>query len=849
MNDTTKKIVRVAVLPGIIPRIGELFGSGFSFLALFIANVFYTVRLLPASHPYLNPANTGRFGIRHVVFEARQNLVFSRENSDQVIIFFTIIGGILLLLAQFVLLVFALFFSQNAFAGGVGAYYAQFFSTAAPAEDIAFMTLDRVFGIPNMFNSKVDNGFDGPFPTPFHNGLHTLLEFYGTGVFIVAIILIIYFVMAMAGETAESGTPFGRRFNPWFGVRFILAISLIAPIYLGLSMGQLMTLRMAKWGSSVATNGWIFFNEEITNTLGGDPAELVSTPNDPDINTLMEFMSVVHACVIGQDKLYNRTIDAYLVGESFAAVPFSGTTFIAALNETNNNNIIIRFGELDTDAYPLEKSNVKPLCGEIVFNVNDVEEDGAMSLQQDYYQFIDDLWNEGLLINNVANLALRILPTLDKSPFAILQPTNTFYPTVRDIYNEQITEAIQDAVDAQIASGKWQEEVTSRGWAGAAIWYNKIAQLNGGLIAAARNLPTVSKYPAIMEQVYERRKEADENMDPAMRFRPFLSNGNMVEFDMEEDVYLATYLYAAQTYWFENYPQDISGNLFIDVINLIFGTTALFDMVENTDIHPLAQLVAVGRGLIESSLINLGASFAGHVAGGLGNILGDFVGALGHAAGSFTSKIAMIGFTLGFILFYVVPFMPFIYFFFAFGGWIKSIFEAMVGIPLWALSLLRIDGEGIPGPNGLDGLLLIFEIFLRPILIIFGFIAAVTIFAALVKVLHDIWYLVVTNLTGHEDITKATAKGPGSIEFYRHPIDQFFYTVLYAVIVYLIGTSCFKLIDGIPNQMLRWMGQSVSTFQENAGDPAENLVRNMYVGMSAMTGQAGSAFGGLIGRN
>ncbi len=848
MNITTRKALRTVLLPGILPRVRDLFGSGFSYLSLFIAQVFFAVRLLPANHPYLNHANTGRFGIRHVISEARRNLVFKWDRLDQIIVFFLIIIGIFMLLGQFALLVFALF-TQAAHAS-LAAYYASFFVTALPNNDIAFMTLDRVFGIPGMFQSKVDvASFDGPFPSPFHTGLHTLLMFYSIGIFTVAIILILYFAITIVGETAESGTPFGKRFNPWFGLRFVIAIAALAPIYMGMSLGQLTVLRMAKLGSSVATNGWIYFNNALTGeTLGGTPAQLVSIPNEPDINTLIEFMSVVQTCKIAEDKMHNRTIEAYLVyNNNAAARAFSGSTFIQALADSGNNNFIIRFGIENAVDYPLEKGNVAPICGELNFLITDAEEDGAMSLQSDYYDFIDTLWTDGLIFANANNMALRLLPMMDKDPFALM-PDAAYITAQRSLYMADIASAISAAVTAQIASGKWAANTTDRGWAGAAIWYNLIAQLNGGLIASARNLPTPALYPAVMEQVKEQRKAADEQVTPHERYKPYLSDGTMVDFYMPEDMYISVLLYSAQALWFDKAEIEASGNILIDMVNMIFGTKGIFDIIENTNIHPLAQIVAIGRGLIESAIVNLGFAFGGFVAGGLGNIFGDFIGVLGKVVAGFSTKIAMIGLSLGFILFYVVPFMPFLYFFFAFGGWIKSIFEAIVGIPLWALSLIRIDGEGIPGPNGMNGIWLVFEIFLRPILIIFGFIAAVVIFSALVKTLHEIWYLVVTNLTGN-DMATVTPTGPGSIAYYRHPIDQFFYTILYAIVVYVIGMSCFKLIDAIPNTMLRWMGQSVQTFQESDRNPAESIVQTLFGGTQAVMGQASGAFGSLLGRN
>ena len=206
--------------------------------------------------------------------------------------------------------------------------------------------------------------------------------------------------------------------------------------------------------------------------------------------------------------------------------------------------------------------------------------------------------------------------------------------------------------------------------------------------------------------------------------------------------------------------------------------------------------------------------------------------------------------------------MPFLYFFFAVGGWIKGLFEAMVGVPLWALAHLRIDGEGLPGDAAISGYFLIFEIFLRPILIIFGLLASVVIFAAMVKVLNEIFYLVVANLAGHDENSKTlcgyiggntgggtggaggagggtSTPGPGgnAVAFFRGPIDELFFTILYAIIVYMIGMSCFKLIDLVPNNLLRYMNVSVSTFNDQQSDPAEGLVTKLGIGGSRISGQ------------
>jgi hypothetical protein len=235
------------------------------------------------------------------------------------------------------------------------------------------------------------------------------------------------------------------------------------------------------------------------------------------------------------------------------------------------------------------------------------------------------------------------------------------------------------------------------------------------------------------------------------------------------------------------------------------------------------------------------------------------------AAAKMLLAVATITITIGFMLFYVLPFMPFLYFFFAVGGWIKGLFEAMVGVPLWALAHMRIDGEGLPGDAAISGYFLIFEIFLRPILIVFGLLASVVIFAAMVKVLNEIFYLVVVNLAGHDENSRTicgqignggaaggnagNTSGPGSssVGFFRGPIDELFFTVLYAIIVYMIGMSCFKLIDLVPNNLLRYMNVNVATFNDQASDPAQGLMFKLSAGTRVVSGQVMSIGGDAAG--
>jgi hypothetical protein len=268
-------------------------------------------------------------------------------------------------------------------------------------------------------------------------------------------------------------------------------------------------------------------------------------------------------------------------------------------------------------------------------------------------------------------------------------------------------------------------------------------------------------------------------------------------------------------------------------------------MCRNTDVNPLAQLSSLGRGLVEHSLRSFGMAAGLGLGTGILGILdkSGYTQAL-KSATSFFVTFGSIGLLLGFLLFYVLPFLPFIYFFFAVMTWIKAIFEAMVGLPLWALAHLHIDGEGMPGQAALSGYHYILEIFLRPICILLGFLGGIVIFTAMVRVLNEIFYLVLANLSGHAVTSTTTGcfqppgaaagTGPNVQEYKRGSIDEFFYTVIYTIVVYMIALPCFKLVDDIPDRVIRWFGSGIETFGSKDGDPAEGLMRNVAAGAAVM---------------
>ena len=62
------------------------------------------------------------------------------------------------------------------------------------------------------------DNFDDPWagltwPFPIHHALHQMFQIYSIGLLVVASIITVYFAVTIVVETAQTGTPFGKRFN------------------------------------------------------------------------------------------------------------------------------------------------------------------------------------------------------------------------------------------------------------------------------------------------------------------------------------------------------------------------------------------------------------------------------------------------------------------------------------------------------------------------------------------------------------------------------------------------------------------------------------------------------------
>ncbi|PZP55738.1 MAG: hypothetical protein DI586_05935 [Micavibrio aeruginosavorus] len=1050
---TAGSAVKHIVLPGFIPRIRELFFSGFGLLAFYIAIIYGMAKLIPAGHPFLHEANMGKFGLRHVVKVAWRNLDFRWKNIDRIIFFFALIAGLLLMAAYIVGSFFFLMTAPAMASGNVS--IGAFFTNPNPTNDIAFMMMDRMLGIPGIYDSKVvtTNQF-GQMPTAFHHGLHALFAYFSWGLFAIAMVMLAYFIVDIVLETTMTGKPFGKRFsNVWIPLRIVAGLGLLIPVAYGLNSAQWITLYVAKAGSNFATNGWIAFNQNMLNPMGMDNPELVSLPVTPDFTGLAKDIFTIRSCkdidqklAIGRRKKTKTpdptaqpgdivveapstkdVIDAYFVegdryfnilgqksqvGKMWPSQYNSNflNLYAEGLRFYKGRDIRIVFGRfnekwLAEGKYP---GGVEPVCGEVLIpnllaagqeipsgNLQNSEiEEGVLigashmfailnmtigiskegfadeggdevaynhflmkaATDRKYYQetsagqaaletyieehaedqpqsgdpnpkcindndndgYDDDNFRIGSEITNFKELGECEGPIASEFYVKLAQTYQRYfsygplmgydyytglgqtalndrcsrlqcgqvvsgaadtcqreldsctaardgyadYKPLSSVYYEDLGQENPFAVNRALKSGLFDF-----GWGGAGIWYKFIAEKNGALTGATNNLPRTTHYPMLMESAASEKAARDkaasagcEKYNPATGGEGQLSLGKSVE-DAPQlaRLYhgLCTDLQDNEHMALAGSNSKLTGNPILDIINALFATKALYDFRDNEIVNPMSQLAALGRALIDKSILNIMTGAGGAGVGGLMQLFGGIAGGNAGAVGPFMQQMgaataafgkvmvsfSFVGLTAGILLFYVIPMLPFIYFFFAVGTWVKTVFEALVGVPLWALAHLRLDETpGFAGKAASGGYYMLLEIFIRPIVTVFSLVASMFIFISLAAMLNMTWGMVTSNLVGFDPITQASSDVM-STAYFRPKVDQFFFTIVYIIFMYITATGSFKLIDQIPDGILRWINEAKAWGVNDSADAqVQQLTTTVglpaYSAISSITPQA-----------
>lgn len=207
--------------------------------------------------------------------------------------------------------------------------------------------------------------------------------------------------------------------------------------------------------------------------------------------------------------------------------------------------------------------------------------------------------------------------------------------------------------------------------------------------------------------------------------------------------------------------------------------------------------------------------------------------------------------SIGFVTAYYIPLLPYMIFTFGVIAWLMAVIEAMVAAPIVALGVTHPEGHDAFG-KGEPAIMILMNVFLRPAMMIIGYIAAIALSYVGVWILnagfeHAISFIQTGRSNGCEssvwgwcdknwqgtyaktetvNLTNALpAEGSGSGGYTEWAgIYAFFFSILSYTTMYLIIVQrAFSLIAYLPDKVLRWIGGSPEGIGEQAAQWGEEL--------------------------
>lgn len=814
----------------------------FAAIVQMFASFLASAQLIPATHRSLRPLTPRDANLGEVMALAYATVRSPGARVDQMAIFGIVSGLMGLLALQSVYMVASLFVGTAHAAIDAQAYLPAIvcmfndtpggYFTAPCASDMAQNWIDSLLlgdVSSSWFNSMVMS-------MPLRDGMSAMFTTYSYAMLVLAGFLVMYHLLTVIAGTAHEGRLGGKVMNQiWAPIRLIAAIAMLVPMTSnGLNGGQYVVVQAAKMGSALASNTWLAFAQKFTDSSVMNLGAFIILPPlqsaTPTVRGVLDILVCKAVFANAADK----------IGTTDFSVTPSG--WFAEGNTIAGNAEYIK---MTFDYYnSVSDDSETAACGSITLPNPDYDPKGS------YVSYIsdNDWYNKAYTmrkimlnghkdaINNLlkddsdlSKLAKALVDSADtaNSDYKFTEDDAELFNNAVGSYLGTISSKMFDAVDGSgLDSYSMVASAYARGWVSASVWFNSVSRINGMLMDFVQLNPIVNPDAQFGiyadDQVAEVGYMALDMVDNTLGMLPVLSSTGSKTFTLYEPDQLSNDLVSATkgqssitgflTKLASNFKETIGGTTGSSGTGPadLSGISGYAKPLQLNTSNPLAELSAVGLRLIKLALksteemencMTMAAMNAEKLektpkgdradlskqAGACGAKSYTGIGPSVFIIQSVVGAMIAAGVTLGFVL----PLIPFIRFLFGMMTWILSMFESVIAIPVVALAHIKMDGDGIAGPTARTAYLLVLQVFLRPVLMIFGLILALLLFNVMIIALNEFYAGAVRS-----------SEAGGSMG----AVATVVYTVIYGALAYALANASFKAIDIIPAQCLKWIG-------------------------------------------
>ena len=614
-------------------------------------------------------------------------------------------------------------------------------------------------------------------------------------------VLLAYTLVAGTMQTAHDGEVLGKRWSSmWVPIRTSLGIAAIVPIINGYAVIQVIVMWLVLQGVGGANLIW---NAYASTTNSSNQAL-----NSVDVKGIDGF---------SQDLLKTlvcaKTTEAQLNlqrgdGTSVGNLNYQGYT-VATQTPTSTGGARWTsdgFGETGCGGYEPPPAPRLTSASGYASDVDNINQAHIRATQT--------------LVSRLDPMARAIAYSKEENgggqTFAQIASSYKMQ-TYIDEYKKTVLTASANSAQNQARIEAAKANIVKDGWISAGAWYVEWARLNAQIRAQVGNIP---KYVPMVGTAFN-----STGFQDAMT----LNLNSKLNAVLKAQNYASTWGVEAQNKEaLERAATATSGD---GVAAMIWEkvTRVAFPQSANAADSNILRAFVMGSGnnSVSKDPILVAEGLGSEVMAGAGGLM-----ILSAAAGGLWAKavadISLLALSLGMplmvfglMLAYYIPFLPFVIWFGGVIGWLVMVVEALVAAPMWAVSHLYPDGDGVVGRGG-QGYSLVLSLTLRPALMIVGLAAAMSIMLPVGYFFHTLF------MPAFE-----LAQG-GAIGFFGIFAGIAIYTTLLVNIV----SKVVSLMHVIPDQLLRWMG-----------GPSSDLGSHGHAANQGLQAAAGGFLGATAGKS
>lgn len=180
--------------------------------------------------------------------------------------------------------------------------------------------------------------------------------------------------------------------------------------------------------------------------------------------------------------------------------------------------------------------------------------------------------------------------------------------------------------------------------------------------------------------------------------------------------------------------------------------------------------------------------------------------------------------SVGFTTAYYIPILPYMIFTFGSIAWLISVIEAMVAAPIIALGVTHPEGHDAFG-KGEAAVMLLMNVFLRPSMMIIGYIFGIALCYVGVWILNAGFDNAIGFIQSGDELNIQKGSGTGEYKDWAGVYAYFFGILIYTTIYLTIVQKAFTLIAYLPDKVLRWIGGTPESLGSDASQWGDENVK------------------------